>query len=1181
MLARRALPLPGDLPQRGAMSVAFTTEQQDALERRSGPLALSANAGSGKTSVLVERYVRAVLEDGIAPARILAITFTDRAAGELRERVRERLTGAGEREAARESLAGAFVSTFHGFCARLLRTHAVLAGRSPDFAVLGEAQAAALRESAFDAALEGWLADAAALELAAAFGVGELRSVIEAVHEELRSRGERAPALPPAVARHDPALAAVALDRSARALAVELAAAPASRSVERALERLDDCLALTAAGDEHAPARVQALALQNGSSALATPACAAYEAVRAAYAEACADRLGVPAVALLDGLLRIFGERYDALKRRRGLVDFDDLELEAGALLAEHEEVRELWAQRFERLMVDELQDTNARQMAILHALDRDNLFTVGDEFQSIYGFRHADVRLFRRRREALAATGAASVLSTNFRSREPLLRAVNAVFAERFGAGFVPLVAGRAQPAVTSAPLLELLVVDLDGWEPHEERLGAELAPAPLWRRAEARALARRIDELIAAGEAQAEDIVVLLRAGTSLGVYETAIADLGHATLATAGGGFFARAEVVDLTAYLQALANPRDELALYGVLASPLCGCSSDALVALELAAREEGRSPYEQLVASPPDARSAAFAERFAQARRAAADRTLGEIVASAVAENGYDLHLAALHAPERRIANVRKLERLARDYEAREGRDLRRFVAALALGRLGSTHETEAPPPAAGTGAIRLMTIHSAKGLEFPVVCLADLGHQPNTSQPALLTDGERVGLRLPTLEHEPLETLAYAQLKEERAAAAAAEEVRVIYVAMTRACERLILSGAARFSRWPPASSGTTIAWLGPALVEDLAERAAALAAADDGERQERVLPERAGGLAAGDDGERQEPPQRAVEELLAAGGASLRLTLATAALADQLLWPADGARHVEAAPPPEADPMPNAPPGMRISATDQRTLSYTAIAEYERCAYRYHLQRVIGLPDVAPPGGGGGEGAAARGLVVHALLERFDFAAPALPDAAAVTAAASAAGVALAPGEDLAALGALAGAFARSPLCVRLAAARELHREQAFAFLLRGEVLLRGFLDIAGLEADGTLLVVDYKSDRIAAEEDLEAHFERDYSMQRLVYALAGLAAGAAAVEVAHCFLRRPETVLLARYPASERERLEQALAQALEPLRAGRFEVSPNPGRERCGTCPGRARLCSYEEAVTLAES
>ena len=132
--------------------------------------------------------------------------------------------------------------------------------------------------------------------------------------------------------------------------------------------------------------------------------------------------------------------------------------------------------------------------------------------------------------------------------------------------------------------------------------------------------------------------------------------------------------------------------------------------------------------------------------------------------------------------------------------------------------------------------------------------------------------------------------------------------------------------------------------------------------------------------------------------------------------------------------------------------------------------------------------------------------------------------------------------------------------------------------MLLRGFLDAAALEPDGTLLVVDYKSDRVAEGADPRVALERDYSMQRLVYALAGLASGAAAVEVAHCFLRRPELVLAERYAAAERPRLEQELAQRLAPLRAGRFEVSADPQRERCGTCPGRARLCSHEEAMTL---
>jgi ATP-dependent exoDNAse (exonuclease V) beta subunit len=1125
------------------MSTALTAEQRAAVARRSGPLALSANAGSGKTSVLVERYALAVIEDGVAPSRILAITFTDRAAGELRERVRARLTDAGAREAARESLA-AFVSTFHGFCSRILRTHAALAGRSPDFEVLGEAQGLTLRDAAFDSALESWIERPEALELAAAFGVEELRLAVGGAYDELRSRGEREPTLPPPRPRHDPATASAELARAVSTVAAELSAQASGKAVARALGRLERCGELLTRGEAHeAPQLLEELALGNGASALSSAACSAYESARVEFCEAFADRLGAGAVVALDTLLRDFGVRYASFKRRRGVVDFDDLELEAGALLREHEEVAALWAERFELLMVDELQDTNPRQMDLLARLDRDNLFTVGDEFQSIYGFRHADVTLFRQRRDALATSGAAAVLSANFRSRAPLLDAVNGVFASRFGDRFVPLLAGRAD-APLPAPAIELLLVDSDGWEPHEERLGVELAPSPLWRRAEARALARRVDELIATGAHLPEDIVLLFRAAGAIWIYEAALADLGHATLATAGGGFFERPEVADLVAFLTALANPLDELALLSVLASPLCGCSSDQLAELVADAREARGSLWERLRAESTGSRAASFAQRFAAARRDAPARGLGEIVAAAVAENGFDLELAALHSPERRIANVRKLERLARDFEQREGRDLRRFVTALARGRVGSARETEAPPPSAGTGAIALMTVHAAKGLEFPVVCFADLGHQMPQRQAALLTDGVRVGLRLPTAEHRSLETLAFASLREERVSAAREEEDRIAYVAMTRARERLILSGGARFDSWPQEGS-TAVSWLAPALVPDLARRLGECTSA--------------------------------VEDVRAAGDAPMRLTLLRAEHAEEVLWPAQGGGGGAAvAVPADADsePVPNAPPSARVAAPKPSVLSYTAIAEYERCGYRYHLQRLAGLADVAAPGGGG-EGAAARGVLVHTLLERFDFAAPREPTAAELRDAAAIAGVAP---EDAQEAVALVSAFARSPLCGRLAAARAVSREEPFAFLLAGEVLLRGFLDAAAIERDGTLLVVDYKSDRVGEGEDLRAQLERDYSMQRLVYALAGLHSGAVAVEVAHCFLRRPELLLAERYEASELPRLEQELAHRLQPLRAGRFEVSPDPQRDRCGTCPGRTRLCSHDEALTL---
>ncbi len=341
---------------------------------------LSAAAGSGKTAVLVERFVAAVREDGLGPGRILAVTFTERAAAELRERVRARLLALGERAAARETEA-AIIGTFHGFCARLLRTHALAAGLDPEFAILDEPLAGQLRGLAFREALrelmglaregpkaapDGHLRaeDAVAVDLLAAYGAPGVRAMVLAVHAELRSRGQAQPRLP--------------------------------------LPRL--------AGRDVPPAALQA-----------------------------AVALGV-----LDVLLRSFSSRYAELKRRRRALDFDDLELVAGRLLGERPEVRRAWSERLQLLMVDEFQDTNRRQLRILELLERGNLFAVGDELQSIYGFRHADPRIFRERRRELAPCGRSLRLAVNFRSRPSIIAAVNAVFGERFGDAAAPLRAAR-----------------------------------------------------------------------------------------------------------------------------------------------------------------------------------------------------------------------------------------------------------------------------------------------------------------------------------------------------------------------------------------------------------------------------------------------------------------------------------------------------------------------------------------------------------------------------------------------------------------------------------------------------------------------------------------------------------------------------------------------------------------
>src|SRR4051812_26198991 len=329
----------------------LTEAQAAAVDDRSRSLLLSANAGSGKTSVLVERFAAAVREDGIDPARILAITFTEKAAGELRERLRARFVELGDRESARRT-EGAFVSTIHGFCARLLRTHAVAAGLDPAFSVLDEPRAARLRERAFAVALRRFLGDGGrpALDLAAAYGPDRLRRAIVEVHDALRSEGHDHPRLPAVAPRPAPDAEREALRAAYATLAAELAGAGDGRSVEAARDALDACARLLEdleSGTVPWPGRLVALKVVCGNAgALQTDACRVYVEARDAFEHACADHHAARAVPLFDALLAAYDDAYAAAKRERGALDFDDLELGARALLAGHPALRAAWAER-------------------------------------------------------------------------------------------------------------------------------------------------------------------------------------------------------------------------------------------------------------------------------------------------------------------------------------------------------------------------------------------------------------------------------------------------------------------------------------------------------------------------------------------------------------------------------------------------------------------------------------------------------------------------------------------------------------------------------------------------------------------------------------------------------------------------------------------------------------------
>jgi RecB family exonuclease len=274
-------------------------------------------------------------------------------------------------------------------------------------------------------------------------------------------------------------------------------------------------------------------------------------------------------------------------------------------------------------------------------------------------------------------------------------------------------------------------------------------------------------------------------------------------------------------------------------------------------------------------------------------------------------------------------------------------------------------------------------------------------------------------------------------------------------------------------------------------------------------------------------------------------------------------------------------------PPVAPAPAVAPPALSYSALSDYAACGYRYYLQRVLGLPESAGDGpaadaaAGAGLEARVRGTIVHALLEQLDFAAPQPPDDAAIRAAGARSG-ADPNAEQMGALRRLVAAFARSPLCPRLAAGVDVGREQPFAFVADetgGGPLINGYLDVVAREPDGTLLVVDYKTDAVG-DADLERLTERDYGAQRLAYALAGLAAGARTVEVAHCYLERSEELVSARYDIADAQELRERLHELASGIFAGRFDVADEPHRQLCAGCPGRARLCSWEFETTGRE-
>jgi len=1145
--------------------------QAAAVLRRQGSLIVSANAGSGKTTVLTERYVHCILTDEIAASQILAITFTDKAAGELRARIRSRLVTLGARDHVR-ALDRGWISTFHGTCARILRAHAVQAGVDPRFVVLDDAETRALQAAAFEQALAAVIdaEDLEAIDVAAAYGVDRLSDIVLDVYGELRSQGRSAPRLPglaagaPPVPDPRPLLRAAAEARTA----LEGLTGKTVDKARAALAATEALLAALAPGTAPSLKALATTAYKPGSAkALADGAPAAAREQHAAYLAACHAISEHQVLGVIDRLLAAYDEAFTAAKQARGGLDYDDLQLRGRDLLRDVPAVRERLRSRFRSIMVDEFQDTNPVQLELLDLLG-EHRFVVGDTLQGIYGFRHADVGIFRGERARRGAADAAIALAENYRSRPELLTAIDLAFAAGHGDDHVAFSPQR-QPG-DGQPLIELVLVDRDAvasWpeDDEEDPLGGAR-----WRRAEARALAARIRALIDDG-VPAHDVVVLLRSLTDLHVYEAALDEQGVRTLAAAGRGYWGRTHVLDLCAYLALLANPGDELALFGVLASPLVGLSSDALAIISTAIKRDHRWTTLAAGALPADLppadrlRLERLIAWLPRERRQAAGHSLARLIERVVAETHYDVYVLGLAGGERRWANVRKLMRLAEEYEARHGRDVRGFVDRATSEVEAGDRESDAPVTDADGSAVRMMSIHAAKGLEFPIVVVADIGHQRAAERSDLIVTADEVALRLRTVDGYNEKSARLDALRAVRREADLAEERRVFHVAMTRAEERLILSGpvAARSDTQAPGS------WLLAGLVPDLPT---ALEAEPDGDLA-LTLPaagaENAPPVAVSivrDPIVRRAAPPRAPQSVVAvppqpetAEVGQLALDFAAPAL-----------------PAAAAGPQPVRP-----------AVSYSSLAFFARCAYRFHVERECSLPEneadplLVWPAATDAPliDPRLRGNLVHLALERIDLRSLAVPDAATLAELAAELTDEVLPAAALEDAQRLITAAITAPLMTPVWQAARIAREQQFAVAVDGDSapLLYGVVDLVAAGADGHTLVVDYKTDGIREGDDLEQRVARSYLLQRQSYALAMLAGGATTVDIAHLYLEQPETPVMARFTQADRPVLQAAIAERCAALAQPARPVTPYPGRFTCAGCPARNGLCSYNDEET----
>ena len=1220
----------------------LTPAQQEVVADLGRNWCVTSGAGCGKTRVLVERYIRFLEDDLALPLeRLAAITFTEMAAAEMRDRIRracqtrlEEARSAGDAVRIGRWLQRywdvdvAPIHTIHGFCAALLRRFPIEAGVDPNFEMLDEAAADLLLQETVGRTVEELLEaeDADVLKMLEHYDLGRGREVLAEIvgqHREVLRRVAE-----PAMARSDAEILKDLKRRSDEIVREACEEVLADAGVVRALAdlrkfsgRAEDkreqirrgmldavdriARARTADVKKSAVAALLAIPLRGGS-AKHWPSADALQAVteatktiKDAFKEAAADlpvfdeeveRQHLAVARAMFRTARRVQAAYDEAKRRRSALDFEDLQIRARDLLRSDARVLRTCRGAYRAILVDELQDTNLLQFEIVDLLTSaagkrgeagplrpGAFFGVGDPKQSIYRFRGAEIEVFERALGRVGRKGKKG-LATSFRLNPGLAGLVNHLFPPLMGERYEPIEPAHEQKNEVAAEWLHAVGQEGEG-------LRAEEGCA-----AEARQLAERIHAMCTEGDVRVwddgrkawrpaayGDVAILLRRTTYLHLYEEALERRGVPYHVVAGSGFYKQQEVLDVLNLLRALEDPSDDLAAAGVLRSPFFAVSDEGLYRLRrlggtllgalepVAAGRHGDSPVESdstwraAEASgfeAEDQRGLGRAARFLPdwARRKDS-MGLARLLDEVVFDSGYAAATVAGFGGARAYANLRQMVELARRFE-REGLaslgDYIDYVSDFMQSEMRQEQAAIDTPAAAGSGggSVRLMTIHKAKGLEFPIVAIPDLGHASRGPRADYFIHAATgLAVRLRDDQGETGASCALALARREAKRAEADEAIRLLYVAITRAKDYAIFCSHQAYTTMHALTWQDILATGLPANLEEGSRVVA--------------LPE-AGAVRVSVSGPGPEPGhgrrRAGPRDVFASGRVRWDVVRSRAQTAPRGRL----ARVLDQVSPPE----PAARPPRRVTAT--------ALDVFRRCPAEYWWTCVLGVEEAepeadtlrAPQGGEISLSPRERGLLYHRALELAVSPAPEDIRSAVEGALRSAA---LGPGPARDRLGGdVADRISRfwaSELGRRVACAKAVYREMPFLLRL-GETEIHGIVDLVLENPDGQWELADYKS-RLPPDETGKPSAEA-YRLQLGLYATA--VSRWAGRPASRCSVYVIDSGTLVEYhPAGGLKAAESEANEVLSAIAGGRFECRHT---EKCSHCR-LGRLCDYGRA------